>query len=172
MLQLLTSRIVNIPAPLAHDEPLGGEEPFFPHELWYPALWLFDPRRGELYPLYIGLGVLFGLVFVGAIVAHLLAPRLVRRHRLRLRLLRRLTTALAAISGLGLFWLACRAFALPLFSRPLWLWFTVIALVGVLVYALYYWRRRYPHEARAYEDVVRRRRWMPTPRKRVAARRR
>ena len=43
---------------------------------------------------------------------------------------------------------------------------------AVFGYALYYWRKRYPRESSAYEEAVRRRRWMPTPRKRAAVRRR
>jgi hypothetical protein len=77
-----------------------------------------------------------------------------------------------AVSAAGLFWVACRLIGLPLFARPLWLWFTLIALGIVVGYFLYYWRKRYPRENSVYEEAARRRRWMPTPRKRAAVRRR
>ena len=76
------------------------------------------------------------------------------------------------IGALGLFWVLARALGAPLFARPLWLYFTFIALIAVLAYHAYYWRRRYPVEISAYEQQIRRRRWLPTPRKRAAARRR
>ncbi len=59
-----------------------------------------------------------------------------------------------------------------MFARPLWLYFTFAALGAVIGYYAYYWRRRYPSEVSAYEEQARRRRWMPTPRKRAAVRRR
>lgn len=131
-----------------------------------------DHPTGYAPPLYIALGVLFGLLLVGGLLAYTFAPRLVRRHRLRLRLLRQYSGWLAAIGALGVFWVACRAAGLPLFARPMWLWFTLIALVVVIAYGVYYWRTRYPKEYSAYEEAARRRRWMPTPKKRAAARRR
>ena len=147
-------------------------EPLIPPELLNPGLLLADPRQGYAHPLYLALGILFGLLLVGGLVAHLLAPRLLRRHGLRVRLFRRLVTALAMVSALGLFWILSRLVGLPLFARPLWLWFTLLGFAAVIGYAVYYWRRRYPREFKAYEDVARRRRWMPSPRKRAAARRR
>jgi amino acid transporter len=148
------------------------DQPLIPAELYNPALLLADPRQGYAPPLYVVLGVLFGLLIVGSIVAAVLGPRLVRRHRLRLRLLRQLCGWVGAISAAGLFWVVCRAIGMPLFARPLWLWFTLIALGIVAGYAVYYWRKRYPRENSAYEEAVRRRRWMPQPRKRAAVRRR
>jgi len=148
------------------------DQPLIPVELYYPALLLNDPRQGYTHPLYVALGVLFGLLIVGSIVASAMGPRLVRRHRLRLRLLRQFCGWVGAISAAGLFWVICRVLGLPLFARPLWLWFTLIALVIVVGYFLYYWRKRYPRENSAYEEAARRRRWMPTPRKRAAVRRR
>ena len=168
------ARLLPRPPALGHDQGFGlvEEEPFIPHELQNPRLWLGDPTRGEAYPLYVALGVLFGLVLVGALLARYLAPRLLHGHRLRVDLLRRLADALATIGGVGLFWVACRLVGLPLFARPLWLWFTLLALVAGMGYALYYWRTRYPRDLSAYEEMARRRRWMPSGRRRAAARRR
>ena len=148
------------------------DQPIVPPELYTLTLMLADPRQGLTHPLYIALGVLFGLLLVGSVAAYAFAPRLVRRHRLRTRLLRRLAAATGSVSALGVFWVVARLAGLPLFARPLWLWFTLIALVAVIGYAVYYWRRRYPGEFSAYEEMVRRRRWMPAPRKRATARRR
>jgi len=148
------------------------DQPLIPVELYNPALLLADPRSGYAHPLYVALGVLFALLIVGSIVAAAMGPRLVRGHRLRLRLLRQLSGWVGGISAAGLFWVVCRVVGVPLFARPLWLWFTLIALGAVVGYALYYWRKRYPRESSAYEEAARRRRWMPTPRKRAAVRRR
>jgi hypothetical protein len=147
-------------------------EPIVPPELLSPGLLLADPRIGWAHPLYVALGVLFGLLLVGSVLAAVLAPRLLKGHKLRVRLLRRLAGALGTVAGLGLFWCIARVVGMPLFARPLWLWFTLIALVAVVGYAVYYWRREYPRALRAYDEVVRRRRWMPTPRRRAAVRRR
>ena len=145
---------------------------FFPPELFSPGLWFADPRGSSLAPFYVLLGVIFGLLLVGGLLVYALAPRLVKRHRVRAELLRRLATALAIVGGVGLFWIAARGLGAPLFARPLWLWFTIIAFFVVVGYAVYYWRQRYPVEMRAWEERERRRRWMPAPRKRAAARRR
>ena len=148
------------------------DQPVVPPELYSLTLMLADPRQGSTHPLYIALGVLFGVLLVASIAAYTFAPRLVHRHRLRTRLLRRLAAAIGTVSALGVFWVVARLVGLPLFARPIWLWFTFIALVAVIGYAVYYWRHRYPGEFSAYEETLRRRRWMPTPRKRAAARRR
>ena len=149
------------------------DQPIIPPELYLPRLLFSDPLRGGPFPpLYVAVGVLFGLLLVGGLLVYIFAPRLVRGHRLRARLLRQLSGWLAAIGGLGVFWVLCRAAELPLFARPLWLWFTFIALGAVIGYAVHYWRNRYPREFSAYEEHVRRRRWMPQPKRRAAARRR
>jgi hypothetical protein len=145
---------------------------FIPPELTTPSLWLTDPNQGSTAAFYLLVGDLFGLLLIGGLIAYFLAPRLMKRHRIRIRLFRQLMGWLAAIGALGLFWVIARAVGAPLFARPLWLWFTIGALIAVLGYHAYYWRRRYPVEISAYEEQVRRRRWMPTPRKRAAVRRR
>ena len=145
---------------------------FFPPELTTPSLWLTDPYQGSTAPFYLLVGDLFGLLFIGGLLAFFLAPRLMKRHRIRTRLFRQLMGWLAFVGFVGLFWVLVRAVGTPLFARPLWLWFTFAALIAVLAYHAYYWRRRYPVEISAYEEQIRRRRWMPTPRKRAAVRRR
>ena len=145
---------------------------FIPSEFFSPGQWFSDPRVAATPTFYILLGDLFGLLLVGGLIVYLIAPRITKRHRLRTELLRRLVTALAIIGGCGLFWVGARALALPLFAKPLWLWLTLVGLFAVLAYAAYYWRRRYPLELATWEERARRRRWMPAPRKRAAARRR
>ena len=142
-----------------------------PAELLNPARLLAN-HPPSTHPFYVTLGVFFVLLLVGSLVAYALAPRLLRRHVIRVRYFRYLMTALAIVGGLGAFWVLCRMVGAPLFAYPLWLWVTLLSLVGVLGYALYYWRRRYPAKLSADEETMRRRRWMPTPRKRTAARRR
>ncbi len=148
------------------------DQGIIPRELYSLSDLFVDHPAGYAPPLYIALGVLFGLLLVGSMLVYAFAPRLVRGHRLRARLLRQLTGWLAAIGALGLFWVVCRAAGLPLFARPLWLWFTLIALVAVIAYAVHYWLNRYPREYSAYEEAARRRRWQPQPKKRAAVRRR
>jgi hypothetical protein len=150
----------------------GMPESFIPRELTLPSLWLTDPYQGSTALFYLLVGAVFGLLLVGALIAYALAPRLMKQHRIRIRLFRQLMGWLAAVGALGLFWVVARLLGAPLFARPLWLYFTFIALLVVLGYHAYYWRRRYPVEISAYEEQARRRRWLPTPRKRAAARRR
>jgi hypothetical protein len=145
---------------------------FIPRELLLPSLWLTDPTQGATPLFYLLVGDLFGLLLVGGLIAYALAPRLMKRHRIRIRVFRQLMGWLVGIGALGLFWVLARALGAPLFARPLWLYFTFLALIGVLAYHAYYWRRRYPIELSAYEQQIRRRRWLPTPRKRATARRR
>lgn len=141
-------------------------------ELFDPRYWLQDPRDGTLHPLYIALGVLFAALIAASIAAAVLAPRLAKGHRIKARLIRQMAGWFGAISGAGLFWVAARLIASPLFARPLWLWVTVLALLGVAIYYVVYWRRTYPAVAQAYAQAERRRRWGPQPRRRAAARRR
>ncbi|HZU07859.1 MAG TPA: hypothetical protein VFB73_17990 [Chloroflexota bacterium] len=160
---------------LAHAE--GTEQPApqlppIPPELVRPALWLADPWEGSTHPFYLALGGAFALLLLGGLGAYLLAPRLLHGHRVRVRLWRRGATGCALVGGLGLFWTAARLAGLPLFARPLWLWFTLLLFLALVGYTLFYYWRRYPAELSAYEALQRRRRWMPTPRKRAAARRR
>ena len=145
---------------------------FIPPEMTTPSLWLTDPYQGSTAPFYLLVGDLFGLLLIGGLIGFFLAPRLMKRHRIRTHLFQQLMGWLAAVGALGVFWVLARAVGAPLFARPLWLWFTLVVLVAVLAYHAYYWRRRYPVEISAYEEQARRRRWMPTPRKRAAARRR
>jgi hypothetical protein len=145
---------------------------FIPPEFFSPGQWFSDPRVASAPTFYILLADLFGLLLVGGLIVYVLAPRLTKGHRLRTELLRRLVTALAIVGACGLFWVGARALALPLFAKPLLLWFTLVGLFCVLGYAAYYWRRRYPAELTAWDERARRRRWMPAPRKRAAPRRR
>ena len=137
-------------------------ESFIPREFTLPSLWLTDPNQGSTALFYLLIGDLFGLLLTGGLVAYFLAPRLMKRHRIRIRLFRQLMGWIATIGALGLFWVFARMLGAPLFARPLWLYFTFIALFAVLAYHAYYWRRRYPVEINAYEQQIRRRRWMPT----------
>jgi hypothetical protein len=145
---------------------------FIPPEILSPGRWFSDPTGGSTATFYVLLGGFFGLLLVVGLIVYFLAPRLTKGHRLRTELLRRLVTALAIVGACGVFWVLARVIGLPLFAKPLWLWFTLIALVAVVGYAVYYWRRRYPAELGTWEERERRRRWMPAPRKRAAARRR
>ncbi|HLH25060.1 MAG TPA: hypothetical protein VK066_21260 [Chloroflexota bacterium] len=145
---------------------------FIPRELLLPPLWLTDPTQGSTAPFYLLVGDLFGLLLVVGLLAYAFAPRLMKRHRIRIRFFRQFMGWLAVVGALGVFWVLARALGAPLFARPLWLWFTFVALIAVLAYHAYYWRRRYPLEMSAYAEQLRRRRWLPTPRKRAAARRR
>ena len=141
-------------------------------ELFNPAYWLRDPFEGTLHPLYVALGVLFALIVAGSVAVAIYAPRIGKGHRIKIKLLREMAGWTGAISGAGLFWILARMVGSPLFARPLWLWFTLIAFVALGVYYGTYWRRRYPVAAQAYADAERRRRWAPQPKRRAAARRR
>lgn len=143
-----------------------------PSEFYSPGQWFSDPYVAIMPPFYVALTALFAVLVVGGLVLYSLAPRLFHGHALRVRLTRQLVIWLAVLGGLGLLWMGARALALPLFAKPLWLWLTLLTLAGVIGYAGYYWRRRYPQELSAWEERERRRRWMPTPRRRAAARRR
>ena len=132
------------------------DQPLIPVELYNPALLLADPRSRPPHPLlhrarravrladrgcYRGLGA-------GPAPGSWPSP--------------------ALASAPAVLWLggrgqrgravlgACRLIGLPLFSRPLWLWFTLIALGVVVGYFLYYWRKRYPREYSVYEEAARR----------------
>ena len=148
------------------------DQGFIPREFYTPGELLADHLFGFTPPFYVLLGVLFALLLVGSIVVYFLAPRLVRGHRLRAKVLRQFVAWLGGVSALGVFWVVCRSVGLPLFARPLWLWFTLIALGAVIGYYAYFFRKTYPRQISAYEEEQRRRRYLPQPRKRAAVRRR
>jgi hypothetical protein len=141
-------------------------------ELFNPAYWLRDPFEGTLHPIYLAIGVVFVLIVAASIFVAVMAPRLARRHRVKIKLYREMAAWFGGVGALGLFWVLARLIGSPLFARPLWLWLTVIALAVVAAYYILYWRRRYPSMAQAYAEAERRRRWAPVPKRRATARRR
>lgn len=141
-------------------------------ELFNPSYWVRDPFEGTLHPVYLALGAAFALLALGWAAIAIWAPRLSRGHRLKVRLLRQMAAWYGALGALGLFWVLCRLIGSPLFARPLWFWLTILVLVAVTVYYVRFWRVRYPPLAQAYAEAERRRRWMPQPKRRAAARRR
>ncbi len=126
-----------------------------------PAYWWTDPGTTVDGPLVLAFAVGLGVAFVMAIVVWLLAPRLAPENRLHQRLIARAARWTLAFAVVGLFLLLFRWQIVPFFSKRLWLMLWLVAVLGGLGYAGYYWRRIYPGHLAAWEDSERRRRYLP-----------
>jgi hypothetical protein len=128
-----------------------------------PAYWWTDPTSTIEGPLVQAFAIILGTVFVLAVMAWVLAPRLAPGHRLHQRLIARAAKWALALAAIGLLLLLLRWQLVPFFSKRLWmiLWFA--AVVASLAYAVSFRRRRYPELLAEWEASERRRRYLPKP---------
>jgi hypothetical protein len=128
-----------------------------------PSYWWTDPSTSIEGPIVQAFAAVLGLVFVLAVMAWLLAPRLAPGHRLHQRLIVRAAKWALALAAIGLLLLFFRWQLVPFFSKRLWLLLWFAAVLAAICYAIYYWRRWYPAHLAAWEDSERRRRYRPRP---------
>lgn len=128
-----------------------------------PSHWWADPREPIGGPLYLGLAVVLGIVFVASAAVWILAPRLANGHRFRRRLIARLAVVALVLAAVGLLLLLFRWQLVPFFSKRLWFYLWGVAVIATTAYAVYYRRCLYPKRLAAWEDRERRRRYLPKP---------
>jgi hypothetical protein len=79
------------------------------------------------------------------------------------RLIARAAKWTLGLASTGLLLLLFRWQLVPFLSKRLWLYLWCLAIIGVIAYAVQYWRRSYPRDLADWEDAERRRRYLPKP---------
>jgi small-conductance mechanosensitive channel len=128
-----------------------------------PSSWWTDPGTTIEGPLVLAFAIALAVVFVLSVALWLIAPRLAPDNRLHQRLIARLAKWVLALAAIGLLLLLFRWQIVPFFSKRLWLYLWVVAVVAGVGYVFSYWRTIYPERLAAWEDAERRRRYLPKP---------
>ena len=126
-----------------------------------PSSWFADPAEPIDHPLYVVLAATLAVAVIGGIIVRLLASGMFDGHRLKQRLAMRMASCISWIAAIGLVILLLRWQPVPLLSKPIWWYLWVLTAVGLVGYAGYYYRRRYPQRRLAYEESARRKRYLP-----------
>jgi hypothetical protein len=132
-----------------------------PFDRLSPSHWWADPTEPLSNPIYLVMAVMLAAALVAGGFAWIAAPRMFPEHRLRQRLVTRLAITVFVFAAAGLLLLLFRFYAVPFFSKRLWLYIWWAAAIGTAAYAVYFTRRIYPGRLAAWEDAERRRRYMP-----------
>ncbi|MBA3643555.1 MAG: hypothetical protein H0W59_05755 [Chloroflexia bacterium] len=114
------------------------------------------PEPEEVFdPFGIACLVIFGLGFLVAIVLYNDGGRRFIEHPVHRRLLRKVGGIGTILFGLGLFFFGVRALQINpfTFGLPLWLWLSLLAVVGLLLYAAFYLRTIAPAEIQRFEQL-------------------
>lgn len=112
------------------------------------------PAPGEvLTPLSILFLILFGAGFLVSILLYNDGAKRFVEHGLRRRTIQRFSGIAMIIFGIGLFFLAVELLQINpfTFGMPIWLWLSLLALLGFVTAVAYYLRARYPQEVEDYE---------------------
>lgn len=101
--------------------------------------------------------VYFAVFVVGFVGAAYLANQGGRRlasHPVKRRALQHCAGIALYVFGAGLFFFGVRALNINPFSfgSPIWMWLSLVALIGLVVYCYRYWQTTYPTRLRAHEQ--------------------
>jgi len=137
-----------------------------------PSYWFEGSTAGPATPYSYALIAFFAVVLAASLVVWLLRRRLFAGERVKMRLAAQLGPWFVTAAAIGLVSTLLRVAQFPILSaRVIWLG-ALIALIGLLVYLIRYWRIRYPAELARVQREEQRQRFMPKPRRKRAARRR
>ena len=98
--------------------------------------------------------IVFGFGFLASIFLYNDGARYYTKNALKRRLIRRASAIAMTIFAIGLFFFAIRILQISPFNfgMRLWLWVSMLALVGMVGYFAYYLWVKYPEQLREYED--------------------
>jgi hypothetical protein len=98
--------------------------------------------------------IIFGFGFLVSIFLYNDGARYYTKNALKRRLIRRGSAIAMTIFGIGLFFFGIRILQISPFNfgMRLWLWLSMLALVGMFGYFAYYLRVKYPLDLAEYED--------------------
>jgi hypothetical protein len=128
-----------------------------------PSYWWADPGTTIGGPFVVAFAIVLAVAFVGGIAVWILAPRLAPEVRPTARAIERFAKWTVALAAVGLLLLLFRWQIVPFFSKRLWMFLWMAAVVGGAAYVVYYARRVHPERILAWEDSHRRRRYLPRP---------
>jgi len=110
--------------------------------------------------VYLALFALFLLVLVGSAAVFFLRKSLFPGQGLHIRLAWRFGAYGMTAGGVGLFFLAARYLGFTFFQMRIFLVLSVLDVVALGIYLLWYLRNRYPAELAAYERARERERFV------------
>jgi len=114
-------------------------------------------------PLSVTYLIIFGGLFLLSALAYYDAPRRFRTDRIRRDVIRKGSEILMWVTGIGLFFFGIRAmqFEFLSFERRIWLYLSMLMLIGVLGYFVYYVRKVLPARLAARDRQRDRRQYIP-----------
>src|SRR5262245_5592916 len=117
-----------------------------------PTKWTQVPFEDEMKgPLAIGFLIVFAIGFIASAALYLRPPESIKNHPLKRRTFARFENLLMWTFGFGLVVYAFMLMGLPFLGWRVWLWVSIIALIAVIGYIIYYWRTTYTPQLAAYE---------------------
>ena len=130
-----------------------------------PGELLADPRSTPS-NAYLVLAGFFALLIAGGTVASRWAERWSRGNRIHRRLFDLYGQWAAWLGLAGLIAVGLRYTNVSLLSKRIWTVLDFAAIVGVAIHLLLYRLRKYPKEIAEYREVERKRRYLPSSRRR------
>jgi hypothetical protein len=125
-----------------------------------PKFFLEDPQRVRS-PLYLVFLAIFFIACVSGILLTTFSKRLSKGNNLHRRIIDRYGTWLGWLGGVGIIVIALRYADIVLFSKRLWTFLDLLALVALGAHYLYYRTQKYPEQLATYREDERRRRYLP-----------
>lgn len=112
-------------------------------------------------PLSVAFAVLFTLVFVGSLVAYIMAGKRKEINPLLRNAIHSGSQILMWITATGLFFYAFRLMRVPFLNlyMRIWIYLAFLLLVAAAAYFVYYMRKVYPTKLAAYQKRRERRRY-------------
>lgn len=118
-------------------------------------------------PVSIGFLVVFLAGFIVALALYLRPPASLEGHRLKRQVTKQFANWLAWAFGFGLTSFLFQLMGLPFLGWRLWSWVSVLVVVLILGYTIYYWQTSYRRQLVAYEAQQLKRAYLQQTRKRV-----
>jgi hypothetical protein len=118
--------------------------------------------------------IIFFVVFaIGFVAAAFLSNQGARRfgtNPVKRRGIQHCATIALYVFGAGLFFFGVRALNINPFSfgAPIWLWLSVLALIVLAVYCIWYWKFVYPERLAAYEARQLKQQYLKSPKRGTA----
>jgi len=152
----LTPVVEATPTPVVEPTPVPAAAP----SPWSPDQWL--RTTGWSADFHTPFLVLFLFIAVAAVVVYFyLFQRRFRTHSLHARLAERVSMILTGVAALGLLLLLVALAKVPLLSAPIWLILTMVGIIALIIYAIYYYVSFYPAALARYEREQERARYLP-----------
>lgn len=118
-------------------------------------------------PFLIAFLIVFLAGFIVALALYLRPPAAVASHRVKRQVTTQFANWLAWAFGFGLVTYLFQLMGLPFLGWRLWTWVSIVVVLAVLAYMIFYWRTSYQPQLAAYEAQQLKRAYLQQSRKRV-----